>query len=281
MTASEWVAGENKLVEKVSLDPAKVKDIPVATSTNGSQSAAVTKEIQSSSATTTTTETPAPITPATNTTTPSTTNSSNNKTGKSPSSSPIMTKEQPSSEASTITTATPITPSTSSTSNEKEKSTTTNGDHHEGEKREEESSKPKKKLPHYGSAHASAFKYISGKLYHPSTHYDDLRGLSIDKSGNFDLIQASTEFIGVPISGAGGRVGIIPINKPGRLPTQIPCVLCGSNVTNFKFDPFDPRVLATVSEDNCIRLWRIPENGLEEDTGDAFMTLKGWLFFLI
>lgn len=38
-------------------------------------------------------------------------------------------------------------------------------------------------------AHPSSYKYIAGKLYHPSTHYDDLRGLSIDKTGTFDLIQ--------------------------------------------------------------------------------------------
>ncbi|KAG2226914.1 hypothetical protein INT45_010193, partial [Circinella minor] len=260
LTASEWLAGENKLVEKVSLDPTKSKNNPITTSSNGCQSTTVTKETSSTS--------------VAEDTTPNTTNNVDNKTEKTLSSS-TTTKEQTPSESST----TPIAPSSPSSSNKKEDNLTiTHSNHHEEnnkkEQEEEESSKPKKKLPHYGSAHASAFKYISGKLYHPSTHYDDLHGLSIDKSGNFDLIQASTELMGVPMSGAGGRVGIIPINQPGRLPTHIPSVLCGSNVTNFKFDPFDPRVLATVSEDNCIRLWRIPENGLEEDTSDAFMTLK-------
>ncbi|KAG1055944.1 hypothetical protein G6F43_002125 [Rhizopus delemar] len=122
-----------------------------------------------------------------------------------------------------------------------------------------------KTLPKYGSTGISAYKYISGKVYHPNTHFDDLRSLSINKSGDCDLIQTSSKFIAVPISGPGGRVGIINAQKPGRLPTHIPCVLCGSEVTNFKFDPFDHNRLVTVSLDNKIRVWDIPDAGIEED----------------
>ncbi|KAL0085171.1 hypothetical protein J3Q64DRAFT_1835582 [Phycomyces blakesleeanus] len=132
---------------------------------------------------------------------------------------------------------------------------------------QEEPVKPKA-VPKYGSNHASAYKYISGKAYHPSTHFEDLRGLSVDKSGEVDLIKTNGKLIAVPIAGPGGRVGIISVNKPGRLPTHVPCVLCGSEVTNFQFNPFNDHVLATVSEDNKIRVWTIPEGGLEEDLGE-------------
>ncbi|KAI9310453.1 hypothetical protein BX666DRAFT_1869613, partial [Dichotomocladium elegans] len=125
--------------------------------------------------------------------------------------------------------------------------------------------KPKKQLPQYGSTHRNTYKYLSGKLYHVSTHYDDLRDLSVDKNGILELIQANVKFIAVPITGAGGRVGIIRVDQPGRLPTHIPSVLCGSPVTYFAFDPFDPHILATASEDDTIRLWKLPETGLEQD----------------
>lgn len=46
-----------------------------------------------------------------------------------------------------------------------------------------------KVLSKYGSTGLSAYKYLSAKVYHPSTHFDDLRGLSINKSGDCDLIQ--------------------------------------------------------------------------------------------
>ena len=44
-----------------------------------------------------------------------------------------------------------------------------------------------KVLPKYGAAKINSFKYIYGKLIHPS--YDDLRDLSIDKAGISELIQ--------------------------------------------------------------------------------------------
>jgi coronin-7 len=58
-------------------------------------------------------------------------------------------------------------------------------------------------------------------------------------------IQANSKFIAVPIAGPGGRVGIINAEKPGRLPTHILSILCNSEVTNFKFDPFNESILVT------------------------------------
>ena len=231
----------------MSLDPAKIKT--QAANTNGNQAAAAKEPEQSLTASTSTPTTAA--SPVDIKTTESVV-----ETAKETSTPPPAATTTTAVTEAKVSAVTPSVPDDKPKDIPKEPAT-------------------KKKLPQYGSAHASAFKYISAKLYHPSTHYDDLRGLSIDKSGNFDLIQASTKFIGVPISGAGGRVGIIPIDKPGRLPTQIPSVLCGSTVTNFKFDPFDSQILATVSDDNAIRLWEIPEDGLEEDMGEAIKTLKG------
>jgi coronin-7 len=83
----------------------------------------------------------------------------------------------------------------------------------------------------------------------------------------------------VPISGPGGRVGIINAQKPGRLPTHIPCVVCGSEVTNFKFDPFDHNRLITISQDNRIRAWDIPEDGIEQDLLEPNFTLTGILSY--
>ncbi|KAF7728011.1 hypothetical protein EC973_006776 [Apophysomyces ossiformis] len=131
---------------------------------------------------------------------------------------------------------------------------------------------PSKSLPKYGSTHVSTYKYISGKWYHQNMFYDDLRGLAMDKSGTMDLIQANSKFIAVPISGPGGRVGIIPATKPGRLPTQVPCIVSGCPITCFLFDPFDDYILTTVSEDNKVKLWKIPEHGLEEDLVEPLAT---------
>lgn len=52
-------------------------------------------------------------------------------------------------------------------------------------------------------------------------------------------------FFAVPLSGPGGRIGVFPVSKAGRLPVKIPAVVCGAEVTDFKFDPFDPTILVT------------------------------------
>ncbi|CAO3595887.1 unnamed protein product [Absidia cylindrospora] len=134
----------------------------------------------------------------------------------------------------------------------------------------------KKVLPKYGATNPSVYKYINNKTYHPSTHYDDLNGLDFNKSGTTELIQANAKFIAIPLSGPGGRIGIISTGSStgGRLPTRLPCILTGSDVTYFQFDPFDAHVLATASDDNKIRLFRIPENGLEEDLSETMAVLQ-------
>ncbi|KAG0174129.1 Coronin-7 [Apophysomyces sp. BC1015] len=205
LTASEWLAGKNAELEKVSLDPTKKRKETTITPPPEKQ---IQKEAAKMA--------PEVAQPET------------------PSSSPVK-EEQPDKQPLEHTKTVINKPT------------------------------PSRSLPKYGSAHASTYKYISGKWYHPNFFYDDLRGLAIDKSGTMDLIQANSKFIAVPISGPGGRVGIIPVNKPGRLPTHIPCVVCGSPVTYFVFDPFNDHMLATVSEDNKVRLWKIPEDSLEQD----------------
>ncbi|KAI8973262.1 hypothetical protein BDF20DRAFT_638541 [Mycotypha africana] len=126
----------------------------------------------------------------------------------------------------------------------------------------------------FGSVNASTFKYIAAKFYHPSTRFYDLHGLSSSKGGECDLIQANNKFIALPLSGPGGRIGIINAKKPGRLPAHIPCLLCNSEVSNFKFDPFNENILVTVSNDNKIRLWEIPEDGIEEDVAEPKCVLR-------
>lgn len=46
-------------------------------------------------------------------------------------------------------------------------------------------------------------------------------------------------------------------------------------MTNFKFDPFDHNRLVTVSLDNKIRVWDIPDAGIEEDLEEPQHILAG------
>ncbi|KAI8329747.1 hypothetical protein BC941DRAFT_442318 [Chlamydoabsidia padenii] len=134
----------------------------------------------------------------------------------------------------------------------------------------------KKTLPKYGTVNPSIYKYITNKTYHPSTHYEDLKGLNFNKSGTTELIQANAKYIATPLDGPGGRIGIISTcsSTGARLPPRLPCIVTGADVTYFQFDPFNPHVLATVSDDNKIRLFSIPEDGLTDDLSEAIVTLQ-------
>ncbi|ORX59750.1 DUF1900-domain-containing protein [Hesseltinella vesiculosa] len=126
--------------------------------------------------------------------------------------------------------------------------------------------KPAKPLPVYGTPQASMFKYIGNKVYHPSTHFTDLKDLDVSKGANVVLVQANEHWLAVPLSGAGGRVGVLPTAKPGRLPVHVPAVATGADIAFFLFDPFDTHILTTVSLDNKILHYRLPT--LDECDGD-------------
>ncbi|KAJ2964160.1 hypothetical protein NQZ79_g965 [Umbelopsis isabellina] len=249
LPAERWLAGENAIVNTVSMDPSK------------RQNALVNKKVETPSKLPTQ-EKPKPseVTKEaglTDKTVSSTESSSNDEVSvkeEKPSSEITDSSDQQVSEGIAATEESPKASSNNSTTS---------------------NVKPvAKKLPKYGGTNVSSYKYILGKPYHPSKHYVDLRGLSNDKSGATELIQANSKFIAVPISGPGGRVGIIVTAKPGRLPTKIPCVLCGSSVVDFKFDPFDPNVLVTASEDDKLRIWQIPDEGITEDVSEASHVLS-------
>lgn len=100
--------------------------------------------------------------------------------------------------------------------------------------------------------------------------------------------------------------GSLPqLSKPGRLPdAAVPTIQNGAAVADLTWDPFDPRRLAvgtcggagrvpqlqacqittlttahpswcTAGEDARIRLWRIPEGGLQETLQEPEAILRG------
>lgn len=69
------------------------------------------------------------------------------------------------------------------------------------------------------------------------------------------------------MSGPGGKIAIFELNKTGRLPDGvIPALVHGNSVMDFTWDPFDSRRLAVACDDGVVKLWRIPEGGLSEQT---------------
>jgi len=121
----------------------------------------------------------------------------------------------------------------------------------------------------------SSYRYISGKPLHPSTNYDHLKDLSLKMTGECDALAVSSEFLAVPLNKPGGQIGIIPIKNMGRQPAKLPALVNTGEVLDFVFNPFDPRMVAAACDDSYIRVWKIPEGGLTEDTTEVFLKLSG------
>ncbi|CAH1104052.1 unnamed protein product [Psylliodes chrysocephalus] len=113
----------------------------------------------------------------------------------------------------------------------------------------------------------SKFRHLKGTPLHKSFHIENIRNLSRQIPGECDGFHANFERVAVPLSGPGGKIAIFELNKTGRLPDGvIPALVHGNSVMDFTWDPFDSRRLAVACDDGVVKLWRIPEGGLSEQT---------------
>ncbi|NXW41310.1 CORO7 protein, partial [Nyctiprogne leucopyga] len=123
---------------------------------------------------------------------------------------------------------------------------------------------------------SSRFRHAQGRVLHRDTHLTNLRGLSLTTPGECDGFCANHQRVALPLLSAGGQIAILELSKPGRLPdAAVPTIQNGTAVADLSWDPFNPRRLAVAGEDAKIRLWRIPEGGLQETLQEPEAVLRG------
>ncbi|NXM86382.1 CORO7 protein, partial [Oenanthe oenanthe] len=123
---------------------------------------------------------------------------------------------------------------------------------------------------------SSRFRHAQGRVLHRDQHLTNLRGLSLTTPGECDGFCANRQRAALPLLSAGGQIAVLELSKPGRLPdAAVPTIQNGAAVADLTWDPFDPRRLAVAGEDAKIRLWRIPEGGLQETLQEPEAILRG------
>ncbi|XP_030814249.1 coronin-7-like [Camarhynchus parvulus] len=123
---------------------------------------------------------------------------------------------------------------------------------------------------------SSRFRHAQGRVLHRDLHLTNLRGLSLTTPGESDGFCANLQRVALPLLSAGGQIAVLELSKPGRLPdVAVPTIQNGAAVADLTWDPFDPRHLAVAGEDAKIRLWRIPEGGLQETLQEPEAVLRG------
>ncbi|KAF9560453.1 Coronin-7 [Mortierella alpina] len=120
-------------------------------------------------------------------------------------------------------------------------------------------------VPRVATQKTSKYRFLSFKPYHVSEHFDNIAGLSISTVPECNLIEVNAKFLALPLHGPGGRIGILKTSEPGRIGSKVPSLVCSSDVYSFKFDPFNPNLLATATDDAKIKGWIIPEEGLDKE----------------
>uniref|UniRef100_A0A8B9TYA2 Coronin n=1 Tax=Anas platyrhynchos TaxID=8839 RepID=A0A8B9TYA2_ANAPL len=123
---------------------------------------------------------------------------------------------------------------------------------------------------------SSRFRHAQGAVLHRDTHITNLRGLSLTTPGESDGFCANHQRVALPLLSAGGQIAVLELSKPGRLPdTAVPTIQNGTAVADLCWDPFDPQRLAVAGEDAKIRLWRVPEGGLQDTLREPEAVLQG------
>jgi len=130
------------------------------------------------------------------------------------------------------------------------------------EKEDEPPATPAANIAMKFGAQASSYRFMNGKV---KVQYDNLNGYWDNLTNEIDGIEANNKFIAIPINGPGGRIAILKTRDSGRIPTTMNCILCGSTMTYYKFNPFNQNILITGNENGNVQIWTIPDEGLTEN----------------
>ena len=141
-------------------------------------------------------------------------------------------------------------------------------------------------------------------LYRPvltttSTLFEDFSPGNMTVPNESNGFEVSTKFFAFMQAGAGGRIGVWPLGKHGRLPVKVHCFITGnfievvvvlanhswanpglnlknigSDVNDFAFDPYNPFSICVACDDGKLRLFDIPPDGLDSDVYEAKTVLS-------
>ncbi|KAK3821420.1 MAG: hypothetical protein J3Q66DRAFT_151648 [Benniella sp.] len=256
LEAAQWIQGENNPVPRVSLDPGmsgkaawqrNAVNAPVTTTTPAVPKPLAASSTPASSISQSSLSKPSSVTPATPT-------SAGNKEPAISTSQDVLSEKLASTTVSAAVMSAGEKPSVSIP----KEATPPSSSH------PPRAPSTSAAASRFSSQRTSKFRFLTFNPYHVSQHFESISGLSISTSPECSLIELNSEFIALPLQGPGGRVGILKTTEPGRV-DKVPSVVCASDLLSFKFDPFNPKLLVTASDEAKIKGWIIPEGGLDKE----------------
>lgn len=121
---------------------------------------------------------------------------------------------------------------------------------------------------------ASKFRHVYCDPPKTENNFTNFRLATV--TGEQNYIKANPYYFAVSLSGGGGPVAVLPLDKPGRMETSIPAIAGHTAaVLDFEFNPFHDQLIMTASEDTTIKVWQIPEGGVTENINTPLVDLAG------
>jgi coronin-7 len=120
---------------------------------------------------------------------------------------------------------------------------------------------------------ASKYKNAAPIVPKPENYVRDICVGSYQTYGN--NIAASAKFMAFNWDHAGSSLAVLPIDDSGRKSKLMPLLHAHSDtVTDMEFSPFHDGLLATGSQDCLVKIWHIPEHGLQESLSNPECTFS-------
>jgi coronin-1B/1C/6 len=123
---------------------------------------------------------------------------------------------------------------------------------------------------------SSKFRHVFANTQKPENCFN---GLKASRSAwDSNKIKANTKFIGVIWEASGGgSFWVHDAKKVGRLNAANLPLIAGhkGDVLDIDFHPFNENIVASVSEDAYVKLWKVPDGGPTATITDAIQTLQG------
>lgn len=122
---------------------------------------------------------------------------------------------------------------------------------------------------------SSKFRHVFGSASRKEKCYENVKITRNAHDSNFCTV--NPKFLAVVVESAGGGSFIcVPLHQTGRVDVNTPRISGhAGNVMDIKWSPFSDYTIASCSDDNSVKVWQVPENGLTSNLTEWLVDLHG------
>lgn len=122
---------------------------------------------------------------------------------------------------------------------------------------------------------ASKFRHVYGAPAKKDRWFENVRISRNAHDSNYCAV--NPKFVAVVVEvGGGGSFIVLQVDKTGRVDHNVNKVSGHSGpVLDIKWNPFNDNIIASASEDSTVKLWYIPDGGLNTDLKEPLIHLLG------